>query len=648
MDKVVTVYFPSGSVESGILSYTIKGPKITLDGGSVLSNDESLDGVSFSFREGTEILPISTNERFLLNSVSALRKYSDTKNPMNEMYPASSGGWITKLSDSGHDALFVAHSIVNSDKFLLLILDSENQDLLNVQKVNLHEIVFLLMERDWDAYKKLNLKFDTENRNSLLESLLDAPAPKWNDFAALVEGISVPNLKIGQKMRDTMNQLVPKSFPNHIRDELMAFLSLIIKFKIPEGDPLEISTKYRSTPLLHSLLFHHIQCLIEGEVPPQYARVIIMADRGLLPHAIQPATEAMENNPWDIAWYKLSTMFPDQPSRILSKVAELNQNQVIISGLPITKEDAMLSQEAWIDRFAMIQNSLQIRGHVQNQNLGLRTLIYVGGAHRWPHKHLAWTARLGNPTNKPPYIQVMVMPPSAAERIRRLRPNISEVFWSASKINYNLFVDSTKRWKTNTTRILQSLENQRSMRQLEREFDVKLLSKLFTPTIKETRVLGLMTWAMYMNSLELGEYDEFLEMDANQFKEILTKLINRGIINLQYYLPMGDLASICLVYNGPSEKIYSLTRALLKHSPSTTARITKKGEQCYTMCRMPEESVYEISTQLPPKAAEHGVDVKVLRVNAYAAYTHNLYQRLLLPDGIWDDDISGFLSQIRS
>ncbi len=42
------------------------------------------------------------------------------------------------------------------------------------------------------------------------------------------------------------------------------------------------------------------------------------------------------------------------------------------------------------------------------------------------------------------------------------------------------------------------------------------------------------------------------------------------------------------------------------------------------------------------------MDIKIYRVNAYAAYTHNLYQRLLRPDGTWDDDISGFLSQIRS
>ncbi len=648
MEMLVTVYFPSGLVESGILSYSIEGPKITLDNGEILDDADSRDGVSFSIRKASEAIPISTDEKILFSSNFTIRRYTATEIPMNEMYPASSGGWINRLSDSGSDALFVTHPIVDSEKYLLLIFDLENHNLLNVQKVNPYEIVILHMDRDWDAYKKLNEELDYENRNSLIGSILDSPAPKWNEFATLVEGITVPNLKIGKTMRDTMDQLVPKSFPSHIRDELMTFLSLVIRIKIPDEDPLEISTKYRSTPLLHCLIFDHIQCLIEGDTPPQYVRVFIMADRGILPVALQPATTAIENNPWDIAWYKLTSMFPDRRSRILQTVTKLNQNQEILSGLPISKYDATLSQEAWINRFAMIQNALQIRGHVQNQNMGLRTLIYIGGAHRWPHRHLAWTARLGNPTEKPPYIQVMVMPPSAVERIRRLRTNISEVSWSASNMNYNLFIDSKQKWKVNTTRILKSVEGQRSLKQLDREFQVKPLEKIFTPSMDEAKVLGLITWGLYMHSLELGEYDEFLEMNTERLREILAKLTSCNIIRLQYYLPIGDLASICFVCNGPSQKIQSLTRSLLKHAPSTTARITGEGEQSYIISRLPEDSVYDISTQLPKRAKEHEMDIKIYRVNAFAAYTHNLYKRLLKPDGTWDDDISGFLSQIRS
>lgn len=33
---------------------------------------------------------------------------------------------------------------------------------------------------------------------------------------------------------------------------------------------------------------------------------------------------------------------------------------------------------------------------------------------------------------------------------------------------------------------------------------------------------------------------------------------------------------------------------------------------------------------------------------AFRSYTGDFYQRLLKPDGTWDDDVSGLLSQVRS
>ena len=66
------------------------------------------------------------------------------------------------------------------------------------------------------------------------------------------------------------------------------------------------------------------------------------------------------------------------------------------------------------------------------------------------------------------------------------------------------------------------------------------------------------------------------------------------------------------------------------------------------MVRVSEAHAYEILANLPRTVAEYGIELKGYRVSAYAGYLHNLYQRLLNPDGTWDDDVSGFLSQIRS
>jgi len=648
MDMRITVYLPSGLVEAGIISYSVDGPIITLDKGDIIRDSDPQGDLSFTFQNQTEKLQILSDEKIWFRSTSTMRNYSTTEISKAEMYPKSTGGWITGLSETGDEALLITHPIVNHDKYLLLILDLANQDILNVQLVNPYERMVLFMQTDMDEYWKLYGGSDVEIRKSLLDGLLNSQPPKWNELAALAGSVNVPNLKIGKTMRDTMDQLVPESFPDNVREELMAFLSLVTKTTIPDEDPLDISVKYRPTPLIHNLFFHHIQCLIEGDATPEYVKVFTMADRGLLPIAIEPSTTAIENNPWDNAWYQLTSMFRDRRSRIVPIVKELNQNQEIITGIPISKEQATRSKKIWIDRFAMILNALQIRGHVQNQSIGLRTMIYLGGAHRWPHKHLSWTARLGSHTEKPPYIQVMVMPPSAAERIKRLRTNISEISWSVSNINYDLFIDSKQKWKANTTRILKSLEGNRSLKQLEREFHANPTRKIHTPSFDESKVLGLITWSMYVSLLELGDYSKFLNITTDRFREILTNLRDNNILRLQYYLPIAGLASICFVCNGPSQKIRSLSRALLKHAPSTTGMITENGERCYIISRMPEESVYDIATQLPEKAKEIDMEVKVFKANAYAAYTHNLYQRLLRDDGTWDDDISGLLSQIHT
>jgi len=648
MEIQVMVYFPTGITESAVLSYSEEKTRIILDNGKEFQEDLYNSDSEFSIRNEVNGIPISVGERIALKSFSVIRRYSHSPASQYEMYPASTNGWVTQLSNSGTEAIFFIHNMIGNSKYLMLILDYKSRTLLDAQKINPYEVNILLMERNWDAYRKLYAEMDIQSRDDLINRILDTPPPTWNELALLVQGVNVPNLSLKRTMRETVDQLVPNSFPENIRDELIAFLSLILRIEIPKEDPLVFNARYRSTPLLVSLLFHHIQCLIEGDKPPQYVRVFTMADRKSLQEGLEPTVDVIENNPWDIAWYKLVTMFPNHRGRIFQVASTLNQNQEIITGIPITKKDAANSRKAWIDRFAMILYSLQLRGHVINQKLGLRTLVYVGGAHRWPHKHLSWSARLGYPAEKPPYIQVMVMPPSATERILRMRTNISEIIWSASKVNYNLFNESTQSWNISTSRIMKSIESQRSLKQLEREFSLKGDAETHMPDREESKVLGFITWAIYLNSLELGEYDKCLGMNRSKLGEILTKLSSKGIIQIHYYLPMTGLASICLVCKGDSNRIHSLSRAFMKHTPSTTAMISDSGNSSFILARMPEDSVYDISTQLPKRSREFEMDIKVYRVNAYAAYTHNLYERLLRPDQTWDDDISGLLSQIRT
>jgi hypothetical protein len=140
-------------------------------------------------------------------------------------------------------------------------------------------------------------------------------------------------------------------------------------------------------------------------------------------------------------------------------------------------------------------------------------------------------------------------------------------------------------------------------------------------------------------------------MSRNAVKEKLVSFKNKGIMDIQYFPTVYGLASICLEIEGNVKQLNSLARATLKHLPSTTAMISEDDEKCFIMARVPEETAYSLLVNLPAKAIEYDLAMKGYRVTAYAGYIHNLYQRLLQPGGsddIWDSDVSGLLSQMRS
>ena len=66
------------------------------------------------------------------------------------------------------------------------------------------------------------------------------------------------------------------------------------------------------------------------------------------------------------------------------------------------------------------------------------------------------------------------------------------------------------------------------------------------------------------------------------------------------------------------------------------------------MSRVTEIDAYHILTDLPAEVKDYDISMKAYRVFAYAGYVHNLYQRLRTPEGTWNDDTSGLLSQITN
>jgi hypothetical protein len=644
----VVIHFLSGDAFACSILFTKEGPLL----GSECNIDTRIreDDIQFTFVEPNALnLNLAPTDKIELNSLKVIRGYAPDSLSLQEMYPPSSNSWITHLSESGKDAIFSLQSIIGKNQYLLSIVDVRTEEIINLLQVNSFEVNLLLMETDWDRYNRIITEIATDVKELSLEEILGQPAPSWKELSRITEGIDIPHLDNGETIRDTMEQLVPKSFPENVRLELMAFLAYIIHLKIPKDDPLDfqisLRKRFQSSPLLRILVYGHIQCLVEGISPPQYVRLMVLADRGMLGTGMEPSP--VERDPWGMMWYRLMEMLPTHKARVASIADELNRTQKIITSLPVSKGESKSSTEAWLDRFSLVRHSLVLRGYIQDQRIGLVKLAFIGNTHRWPHKHLAWSARLGNPETNPPFIQIMLMPPAAAERIIRIKPKISCIDWSASRINYNLYNPENERWRINLQQIFKSFSGIKSMKQVENEFNVRKTGKIHTPTYEEAIVLDLLSWGMYLQSLEVGNYDQILNISRNNLAKKLSYFKDQGIIQLQYLSYFAGLVSVCLEVTGDIPHLYSAARAFLKYLPSATVMVSEGTRVCYVLARVPESSAYDLLVDLPGKSKKSNLAFKGFRMTAYVGYIHNLYQRLLKDDGTWDDDISGLLSQIR-
>jgi len=641
----VKVFPKKGDIKKGMLYYGKEGPILELDTGNIL---EDYEEVRFSFSENSRFVKlrkIDSSDQFNLKPEAVVQlNYSPDSYSHFDIYPPSTDSWLAHVVESGYKSVFTIQSINGKEKKLLTISDATSMELYYAGIVQSFEPSILIMNRDWNVNNQI---IHTDIPDVDIYDILKKESLSWATLSKLVEGISIPNLAIGKTMGETLNQLVPQSFSPNIRNQIMAFLGWLETASIPKEDPINFVMKHRSAGVYNLLVRGHLQCMIDGVEHPQYVRVMHMADKGQLELTRRPQSEAAERDSWTLVRLKLHEMFPDWMGRVIEYAMTLQDNGQIVTELPVSRDDARNTRTAWSDRFAMANHALFVRGHVHKQSLGLISAIYMGAAHRWPHKHLDWSARLGYTSDKPQHIQIMVMPPSALERVLRVIPTVRLIDWEMSSANLSLYSNKERRWKLNNSLIVKSLERKRSVRQLSNEFGRWKGRNHYHLSLEQARILDLISWALYLSSLESNQYSKFYGINNSKIKQELDNMHDFGVFELQYFLIPEKLRSLCFLANGPSETICSMSRAFLKHTPSSQIRLTDSGSSCIIVSRVPEDEQYELVTRLNDAANETGISLRVLPISAYAGYRNNLYSRLLKNDGLWDDDVSGLLNQVR-
>lgn len=639
----VVAHLFNGKSEYGVAIYDTSGPYIQLDNGEKLDDSNE---ILFELANGaSRYLPLQSNELVVLRPTFQIQmKYSSSGIGTDYFYPPSTNNWITHAAGNEDQALYVVQDIHNADRKLLTIVPHHESNEFKAFKVFAYETTLLTMKRDLIASTEL-LKEQKESPE--LYAALENKKPTWELLGKLVEDITIPNLTLKPTMEETLEQLVPKSFPQIARKQIMAFLSWLDTAAIPSDDPVEFRQKFGKATIFCSLVSGHLRCLLDGVKPPPYVRIMMLANAGQLSLTERPPPIEFEKNPWFLAQYRLYELFPDWMDRVLTIAEELNNKGEIITELPISKQEAQKSREAWSNRFALSSQGLLMRGHVQKDVVGLKTLVYVGSAHKWPHKHLEFSARLGFQQDRSSQIQVMVVPPSVVERVTRLFPNIHAIDWEMNASNLSLYNFKARNWKINSTLIYKSLERKRSIKQLKNEFGSLTTKMPVKLTKNQAVVLDMISWLMYLQHLEYGRYSEYYNLETAEIQRILNELRNMGVFKLSYLMEMQKLASIFVSAKGPSNHVCSLSRAFLKHAPTADVRITNEGSSSFIISRVPEDESFKLLTTLPSIASEHEVNLKAYPISAYIGYRNNLYQRLLKEDRSWDDDVSDLLSQAR-
>ncbi|MFX1367725.1 MAG: hypothetical protein ACFFAY_03915 [Promethearchaeota archaeon] len=647
----------TSSGEIAFLEFREHGPLLVSESGDASSMGKNPVSVAHSLIVGrsgkTQVKSLNQEVQVLVTPLLMTKKpYASGMGQIPDpSYPESSHGWYGRMVGGEAEFLYTVQDILGDSRYWLTISDMRSGVIHESHPIRQYELGALSLLEDWESdnarYSALESETREKSRGSAL-AILEEDTASWSQISKLVTDVSIPNLRLGETMRDTIEQLVPYSFPPETREELMAFLAWTTRPTIPKDDPVDFFEQLKATPMLRGLLMGHLQCIIDGIDTPPYVRLMMMADKGLLGQPKKPPPDYEEKAKWFIFWYKLDELFPDWRGKATKFSSELQKSGRIAMGLPIGRSAAKKSRKAWEDRFAMMVSGLFLRANVHVRAIGLRRLAYIGAAHRWPHNHIAWATRLGGTFEQPQHLQIMIMPPTATERVRRIRPNVIDIDWSAVVTNLDLFNETTNLWESTMQDILDSVSGEVTMRKLGKHQGKwkgkgsRILAR------DEAKVLDIASGGFYLSEVERQEHFDYWGFTKEKARSVLSKLAKEGIIQVSYFIWEVNLGSLLTFAQGASGNIYSLTDAFLRNTPSSLAMLGKDGKDAIFLSRLPEEQMHELMSTLPQAALDNDMLVRCWRPRSYRSYMSNLYQRLLKPDGIWDDDVHALLSQARS
>ena len=643
----VVVWITEEEVENGVLRIEDDGISIRLGTGAIISN-QTITNAFYKLKDDS----ISSENRIFFDPILIVKRpyLRDVGQLIEDVFPPSTGGFYGRMKLGIESAIYVVQRIEKEARKWLLIGDPKTGRVLESQVIHDYEVEAIRLldnqehQKQWDDY--IIQEEGQSNRNEIL-SVLDDFSASWENISRLIGDVTIPNLKLGGSMRNTLSQFVPESFPNQIREELMAFLAYAIKPEILMEDPVNFSFRAQSLQLFGNLIRGHQRCVSSKTKWPPYIKYLKLAERKQLQQPIA-TLHAHLDSPWDIFRQKVNELFPNWIGTAINSARELNKSEKVVTRMPATFSRAKRSKRVWRERLAAVSHGLRIRGHINFKIIGLTELLYLGAAYRWPHQHMKFIAKLGLSSDNPPHIHVMTMPQTAAERIKRFLPNVIEVAWSIRSVNLDLYSDELENWVIPVNQITKSLSNKSSMRKLDRHYRKRTSLDTYQMSKDEATVAGLASRGIYLVDFEREDRFNYWSLSKKQVHAILSKLYNQGVVDVTYDVEDARLVSIATLVQGESKHLISLTKALLDNTPTSLAMLNKKADMGIILSTFTQDAAYELTMKMPKYGIENDLTIRCMRPTAFRNYTLDLYRRLLRDDGAWDDDVGAFLSQARS
>lgn len=566
---------------------------------------------------------------------------------VEDIFPPSSEGFYGRMKQGHQEAIYITQDIIGSAMKWLTIADPTNEIPYESHMVHPYEAESLALIESSIRQSILYRDISHDSKNPL-KDMLEGPSPSWDELDRIITDISIPNLSLMNTARGTLSQLVPVSFPDVIREQLMIFLAFVIKGEIPDADPVEFQFSLLSVPLLGSLIRGHIRCMMDNFEWPPYVKLMILAERNQLDPPKRAVSEEIKATPWLMFWQKCTEFFPNWLSNSIQLADEVNRSGRLLLSLPVSKAQAKRSKTAWKKRFASSFYDFRLLGHVNTESIGLENLVYVGAAYRWPHRHMKFITRLGSTSENTPHLQVMTMPFEAAERINRVLPGVMKIGLNKRMSNLSMFDGESKRWIVPARPIIDALGRTSSKKKVHQLIGERKIAEFHTVAKQEAKVMDLVTSGISLEDLEIPKIIEYFEIDTKILKSTIKKLTRRNVIDIAYETNDDQLISLATIIQGKEDNLRSLVIAFLKHTPTSLVMVDDSYNQVVAISKMPESTAYELASSLPERGFDLGLNIRCMRPTIFKSYTHNLYQRLLKEDGTWDDNVSAFLSQARS